>query len=171
MPEMVPSQRPSPQASQGEGLHLQQQEHHQSSQGEDQGSLIQHHRGSSQGHDQGLHLQHLAHRRSSQGHGTSSQNWEGEVKNAENAEHPVDLQKTKEIKEEINVKVLNKKFMKWPPKHRQYSSTCLTFCRWRNRRKTRRWWAWCLPPHSISPRPSRWKVDRLEWCLRWIAPV
>ena len=109
MPEMVPSQRTSPQASQGEGLHLQQQEHHQSSQGEDQGSLIQHHRGSSQGHDQGLHLQHLAHRRSSQGHGTSSQNWEGEVKNAENVEHPVDLQKTKEIKEEINVKVLNKK--------------------------------------------------------------
>ena len=109
MPEMVPSQRPSPQASQGEGLHLQQQEHHQSSQGEDQGSLIQHHRGSSQGHDQGLHLQHLAHRRSSQGHITSSQNWGGEVKNAENAEHPVDLQKQKEIKEEINVKVLNKK--------------------------------------------------------------
>ena len=109
MPEMVPSQRPSPQASQGEGLHLQQQEHHQSSQGEDQGSPIQHHHGSSQGPDQGLHLQHLAHRRSSQGHGTSSQNWGGEVKNAENAEHPVDLQKTKEIKEEINVKVLNKK--------------------------------------------------------------
>ena len=93
MPEMVPSQRTSPQASQGEGLHLQQQEHHQSSQGE----------------DQGLHLQHQAHRRSSQGHGTSSQNWEGEVKNAENVGHPVDLQKTKEIKEEINVKVLNKK--------------------------------------------------------------
>ena len=112
MPEMVPSQRTSPQASQGEGLHLQQQEHHQSSQGEDQGSLIQHHRRSSQGHDQGLHLQHLAHRHSSQGHGNSSQNWEGEVKNAENVEHPVDLQKTKEIKEEINVKVLNKKFMK-----------------------------------------------------------
>ena len=101
MPEMVPSQRPS---SQGEGLFQQQKD-----QGEDQGSLIQHHRGSSQGHDQGLHLQHLAHRRSSQGHGTSSQNWEGEVKNAENVEHPVDLQKTKEIKEEINVKVLNKK--------------------------------------------------------------
>ena len=64
-------------------------------------------RRSSQGQDQGLHLQHLAHRRSSQGHGTSSQNWEGEVKNAENAEHPVDLQKPKDIKEEINVKVLN----------------------------------------------------------------
>ena len=103
MPEMVPSQRPS---NQGEGLFQQQQD-----QGEDQGSLIQHHRGSSQGHDQGPHLQHLPHRRSSQGHGTSSKNWEGEVKmkNAENVEHPVDLQKTKEIKEEINVKVLNKK--------------------------------------------------------------
>ena len=63
MPEMVPSQRPSPQANQDEGLYQQQQEHHQSSQ--------------------------------------------REKKNAENAEHPVDLQKPKDIKEEINVKVLN----------------------------------------------------------------
>ena len=104
MPEMVPSQRPSPQANQDEGLYQQQQEHHQSSQREDQRLG---HRGSSQGQDQDLHLQHIAHRRSSQGHGTSSQKWEGEVKNAENAEHPVDLQKPKDIKEEINVKVLN----------------------------------------------------------------
>ena len=34
MPEMVPSQRPSPQANQDEGLYQQQQEHHQSSQRE-----------------------------------------------------------------------------------------------------------------------------------------
>ena len=106
MPEMVPSRRPSPQASQDEGLCQQQQEHHQSSLREDQRLGL---RRSSQGQDQGLHLRHLAHRRSSQGHITSSRNWGGEVKNAENVEHPVDLQKTKEIKEEINVKVLNKK--------------------------------------------------------------
>jgi len=121
MPEMVPSQRPS---NQGEGLFQQQQD-----QGEDQGSLIQHHRGSSQGHDQGLHLQHLAHRRSSQGHGISSQSWEGEVKNAENAEHPVDLQKQKDIKEEINVKVeeqkKDKKVVSVVPPSTQYQSQTL----------------------------------------------